>query len=550
MLKSIYIKDFAIIDELRIDFNNGFNVFTGETGAGKSIIVGALSFLKGGRADISFIRKGTSKAIIEGIFEIDENIKKILDENEIEYDDELIVYRTFNNESKSTIRINNRSVSLSFLSRLLNEAIDIHSQKDSQYLLNQHNHLKLLDKYMNNYELIREVNGLYQNYVRIKKEYNEYLDANDSQNDIDYYRYQIKEIDDAGLVEGELEELEEISKRAKDAAKYLKHLNSAYDLYAMQGGIDERLYEAIKELDINDQEINSISSDLKEKYYEIEELFGKVEKLIKQSDISESEINRVEERLYTINRIKRKYHKDIKEILEFRNELNHRIEAYENRAEYIKEYERAISKAYKEFYDKAGILSSERKKAAKKLSELIVDEAKGLELKYFDFKVNFNQIESSSSGIDDVEFVLCTNKGEDYKSLVKTASGGEMSRILLALKSIFTKISSVKLAVFDEIDTGVSGNAAFAIGMKMAKIAKYTQVLSITHLSQVAAFADAHYYVSKKEEADRTSSSIELLDYDDRIKQLSLISSSSTSDSALKAAVELFDKAKNIKTDL
>lgn len=550
MLKSIYIKDFAIIDELRIDFSSGFNVFTGETGAGKSIIVGALSFLKGGRSDVSYIRKGAAKAVIEGVFELDERICSILDENEIEYDDELIVYRTFNSESKNTIRVNNRSVSLSFLSNLLNESIDIHSQKDSQYLLNQHNHLKLLDQYMNQKELIDEVNSLFHIYSKIKKEYNEYLESNDSQNDIDYYRYQIKEIDDAGLFEGEFEELEAKSKMAKDAAKYLKHLNTAYELYSMQGGIDERLYEAIKELDIDNSEINDIQKHLKEKYYEIDEMFSNISKLIKSSDISEDEINRVEERLYTINRLKRKYRKDVKEILEMRNELNRRIEAFENRTEYIKEYEKAISKAYTRFLDKASILSEKRKKAALELSKSIVGEAKGLELKYFDFKVVFNTIEASANGIDDIEFVLCTNKGEDYKSLIKTASGGEISRILLALKSIFTKISSVKLAVFDEIDTGVSGKAAFAIGMKMAKISKYTQVLSITHLSQVAAFGDAHYYVSKKEDGDRTSSDITLLNDEERIRQLSLISSSSTSESALNAANELYEKAMEIKMKL
>ena len=303
-------------------------------------------------------------------------------------------------------------------------------------------------------------------------------------------------------------------------------------------------------MDIDNSEINDIQKHLKEKYYEIDEMFSNISKLIKSSDISEDEINRVEERLYTINRLKRKYHKDVKEILEMRNELNRRIEAFENRTEYIKEYEKAISKAYTRFLDKASILSEKRKKAALELSKSIVGEAKGLELKYFDFKVVFNTIEASANGIDDIEFVLCTNKGEDYKSLIKTASGGEISRILLALKSIFTKISSVKLAVFDEIDTGVSGKAAFAIGMKMAKISKYTQVLSITHLSQVAAFGDAHYYVSKKEDGDRTSSDITLLNDEERIRQLSLISSSSTSESALNAANELYEKAMEIKMKL
>lgn len=550
MLKSIYIKNFAIIDELRIDFEGGFNVFTGETGAGKSIIVGALQFLKGGRADVSFVRKGTNKAIIEGVFSLDDSLKTILDEEDIEYDDELIVYRTLSSESKNTIRVNNRTVSLSFLNTLLNDEIDIHSQKESQYLLNSHNHLKLLDRYLDNDNLINDVKNAYNDYSNLVKEYEEYSSNNDNENDIEYFRYQINEIDEAHLKLEEEDELEIIEKRAKSSQKIIDKLNNAISLYSENGGIDEKLYNAIKELNIDDEEISPLYDRLYSKYYEIEDCFNGLKRILNNYDISEDEINRVQERLFIINRLKRKYKMDVLNIINYRDELVKRIEAYDNRQHYIEDYIKRISIAKERYLDLANNLSNERKKAALSLEKAVINEIDGLELKYFDFKINLTDKIMSINGIDDCSFMICTNKGEDLKPLTKVASGGEMSRIMLGLKAVFTKLMGVSMVIFDEIDTGVSGKAALAIGLKMAKIAKYNQVLSITHLAQVSAFADNHYFVSKQIIDDRTVSNITKIDEDKRNKELAIMATSSDSEGAIEVAKEILATANKLKNTL
>ena len=550
MLKSIYIKNFAIIDELRIDFEGGFNVFTGETGAGKSIIVGALQFLKGGRADVSFVRKGTNKAIIEGVFSLDDSLKTILDEEDIEYDDELIVYRTLSSESKNTIRVNNRTVSLSFLNTLLNDEIDIHSQKESQYLLNSHNHLKLLDRYLDSDNLINDVKNAYNDYSDLVKEYEEYSSNNDNENDIEYFRYQINEIDEANLKLEEEDELEIIEKRAKSSQKIIDKLNNAISLYSENGGIDEKLYNAIKELNIDDEEISPLYDRLYSKYYEIEDCFNGLKRILNNYDISEDEINRVQERLFIINRLKRKYKMDVLNIINYRDELVKRIEAYDNRQHYIEDYLKRINIAKERYLDLANNLSNERKKAALSLEKAVINEIDGLELKYFDFKINLTDKIMSINGIDDCSFMICTNKGEDLKPLTKVASGGEMSRIMLGLKAVFTKLMGVSMVIFDEIDTGVSGKAALAIGLKMAKIAKYNQVLSITHLAQVSAFADSHYFVSKQIIDDRTVSNITKIDEDKRNKELAIMATSSDSEGAIEVAKEILATANKLKNTL
>lgn len=549
MLKSIYIKDFAIIDELRIDFEDGFNVFTGETGAGKSIIVGALNFLNGNRADISYIRKGSKKAIIEGIFSLNEEIKETLDKYEIEYEDELIIYRTLSIDSKNTIRINNRSVSLAILKDILKDSIDIHSQKDSQYLLNPNNHLNLVDTFMHNEKLLNEVKDAYLKYKHLNDEYHDFLNNNDSNVDIDYYRYQIKEIEEANLDVNEEIELEDISKKAKNSKKYFEHLSKALNHFNDNDGINDRLYEAIKELDYIDY-IDDIKDGLKEKYYEIEEYFESLSHLLDEINISEDEINRVEERLFNINRLKRKYHGEIKDILILKDELINKVNAFDNSKEYLEDYQRSINKALEVYNELDDKLYQERLKASKKLSKYVIEETKDLELKYFDFKIDFIKNNPSSKGSYSALFMISTNKGEDLKALNKVASGGEMSRVLLALKAIFTKLSNTTLVIFDEIDTGVSGKAASAIGLKMAKIAKDTQVLSITHLAQVASFADNQYYVKKEQIDDRTTSSISLLNDDERIKELAMMSLSSMSDNALEVTKELLNNSLKLKNEL
>ncbi len=546
MIKSIYIKDFAIIDELRVDLNDGLTVFIGETGAGKSIIVGAISFLNAQRADASYVRKGKDKAIIEGVFALNDKIKAQLDEAEIEYDDDLIVYRTISKDGKSTIRVNGHTATLNFLSELLKDEIDIHSQKDSQYLLKAQNHRQLLDLYMDDDKLIKDVSLAYDNYKRLNDEYTSYLEQNDNENDIEYFKYQIKEIEEASLSVEEEEELLQFEKRYRTFQKSIDHLSEAIKLYDGDDGIGAKLYQSVKELDIDDDEIKDISDKINDRYYELEDLYADLRSILKKIDISEDEVNANQERLFTINRLKRKYKGSIIDILKLKDELKGRIEAFEDRANVLKHYEEAIKKALKEYDDISDKLHQKRLEASIRLREDIIKEMDGLELRYFDFKVELKEAAISRLGKDDVSFMIATNKGEDLKPLVKVASGGEMSRILLGLKAIFTKISGVDLVIFDEIDTGVSGKAALAMGLKMKKIAQNAQVLVITHLAQVAAFADMTYFVSKDDQDGHTASKIRLLSDEEKIIEMAMMASASSDEAALDAAKALIDKAKSL----
>lgn len=550
MIKNIYIKNFAIIDELHINFEDGFNVFTGETGAGKSIIVGALSFIKGNRADSSYIRTGTNEALIKATFGMNERLESILMANGFEVSNDLIVERKMTLSGNNTIKINGMNATLSFLASLLNDEIDIHSQKQAQYLLKSQNHLTLLDKYLDNQELINKVRNQFQVYMDLKNELADYMSANDSQQDIDYYEFQVKEIEDANLSVEEEEKLKQLEKRIKSSEKIVQSLSLASSLFEQSGGIKESLYEACHAIDIEDDKVQAIHEKLYDKYYELEDLFGGLSDILDSLDFSEEDCNRVQERLFIINKLKRKYQKDIDEILEYKDSLIKKIDNFNHQSEYLASFNERINAAHEEYINSAKQLSEARQIAAKKLAKEVIEEVSVLELNYFDFEIAISEKDESFNGIDNCIFNISTNKGEELKPLTKVASGGEMSRIMLGLKTLFSRLMGVSLVVFDEIDTGVSGKAATAIGLKMAKIATYTQVLSITHLAQVASFADAHYFVSKSDFDGRTVSHIDLLDYDQRIDELALMALSSVDENTRKVAYELLESSNNKKNEL
>lgn len=550
MIKNIYIKNFAIIDELHVNFEAGFNVFTGETGAGKSIIVGALSIIKGARADTSLIRSGTNEAIIKATFALNERLEKLLCDNGFEINDELIVERKININGNNTIKVNGVNTTLSFLTTLLNDEIDIHSQKQAQYLLKNQNHLTLLDKYLDEPELIKQVKENYQSYLNLKLELEDYLNANDDQQDIDYYAFQVQEIEDAHLSVEEENELKELEKRIKSSEKIMNSLNLATSLFEQNGGIKEALYEACHAIDIDDEEVAKIHEEIYNKYYELEDLFGSLKNILESLDFSEEDFNRVQERLFIINKLKRKYQKDIEEILQYQDELRLKIDNFNHQAEYLENFNLKIKEAHDVYLKSAECLSEKRHVAAKTLAQEVIKEVDGLELNYFDFEIELERKDESFNGIDSCNFFITTNRGEELRPLIKVASGGEMSRIMLGLKTVFSRLMGVSLVVFDEIDTGVSGKAATAIGLKMAKIATYTQVLSITHLAQVASFADAHYFVSKKEIDNRTTSQIGLLDNEQRIDELALMALSKVDDSTRAVAMELLESSNRKKAEL
>ena len=544
MLKSLHIKNYAIIDELSVDFGSGFNVFTGETGAGKSIIVGALSFLMKGKADTSIIRTGQDKAMIEGIFSIDEDMKAKLDDAEIEYDDELIIRRIISTDNHNSIKINQTSVTLSFLTDLFADHIDIHSQKDSQYLLNKANHLKLLDKYINEPELLHRYDQEYADYSKALNEYEELANNTYNEADLDYLRFDLKELEDADIKEDEEEELQEKERHYKDAEKYLSVLNEANELYDGQEGIRERLSYLYKNLTLNDQVIEMIRDRIEELYYSLDEEMDKLKAVLASFNEDDLNIDYIEDRLFTYSKLKRKHGADVKGLLELKDQIKEKIAFFEDRDFVLSEKKKQVDALHEKALNTAKTIHEIRTDKAKQLEKEIEKQCEDLMLSNVNFAVEFKESELNKNGIDDTEFYISLNKGEELKPLRNVASGGEISRLMLSLKSVFTSLSDTSLVIFDEIDTGVSGKVGLSIGQKMAHIARNTQVLTITHLASVAACADYHFYIYKEDGNEYSRTLIRRLDQEEIIKELALISSTDTSEVSLDAARALYYNAK------
>ena len=546
MLKSLRIKNYAIIDDVFIEFEDGFNVFTGETGAGKSIIVDALSLLFKGRSDSSYIKQDKDKAIIEGVFEInDDDLKEELEKQDIEYDNELIIKRVISRDNKNSIRINESFVTLNFLSELLNKYVDIHSQKDSQFLFNKANQLYLLDKYCANKSLFDEYKNAYNIYKKIENEYDKLLNDTYNEREIEFYKFDFDELDKANLSIDEEEKLENLEKISKSKEKYLNSLNNSLNIYLKDGGLKEEFYNLLNSLDLNDDEISKIKDDLNDLYYSLDDKMNDLKSILNRFDSDDLDIEKIEERLYLYGKLKRKHKCDVAGLLKIKDELKDKISFFENKDLVLMEKKKELDKAYDNALLLANKLSELRKEKALKLEKEIKKETADLLLNNCNFKINFNDVNLNSFGKDDVEFYVSLNKGENLKPLKSVASGGEVSRLMLALKASFSKISKTDLLILDEIDTGVSGNVGMAVGEKIAKISKDIQVLCITHLSPVAAWSSAHFYIYKKDIDGHTSTCVRHLNKEEIVKELASISNTSSNSSAILAAEELYNTAQN-----
>ena len=544
MLKSLRIKNFAIIDDIQIDFEKGFNVFTGETGAGKSIIVTALSYLFKGRSDSTLIRNGYDKAIIEGVFDIDDNLlKQELDNQDIEYDGELIVKRVIGKDNHSSIKINQSSVTLNFLSDLLSKYVDIHSQKDSQYLFNVSNQTIVFNRYCQIDDKLSDYQKFYDNYLKIKHEYDDLVNNAYNEREIEFFKYDLDELEKANLSLDEESKLEELEKQLKSKEKYLSVLNNSINIYKQDGGISELLYELVNNLNINDEKIVSIKDNIDDLKYQLDDEVSKLEDILNSINDVDYNLEEIEERLYVYSKLSRKHKTDTKGLIDLLSVLKAKVASFEDRDRVIADKQKELDKAYLNAFKLAKEISVIRKEKAVILSRDIKKETDDLLLNNCVFKVDIKEKELSSNGIDAIEFLISMNKGEDLKPLKNVASGGEVSRLLLALKAVFVKLTNTDLLILDEIDTGVSGKVGLLVGEKIAKIAKNCQVLCISHLAMVAACASSHYYIYKEDVSNVTCTKIKKLDQEEIIKELANISSTSNDENALKAANDLYKKA-------
>ena len=551
MLQTLSIKQFAIIDELEIHFSDGLTVLSGETGSGKSIIIDAIGQLIGMRASSDYVRHGEKKAVIEGIFDIDESKDaiSILEDLSIDIDEDfLLVKREIFSSGKSICRINNQIVTLQDLRKVMQELLDIHGQHETQSLLKQKYHLQLLDDYAENQysDLLQQYKNVFNQYKDKRKELEELESADQALlQRLDLMKFQFEELTEASLKEDEVEQLETDIKRIQNSEKLSLALNSAHQVLTDENAIPDRLYELSNHLqsinDIVPKKYEKLKEDVDQFYYILEDAKHEIYDEMVNTEFDEQILNDLESRMNLLNNLKRKYGKDISELIAYQGKLEEEINKIENYEQSTSQLREEISQLYKEVFEVGKELSKERRRVARELRDHIVSEIQNLQMKDANLEISFKPLdEPNQEGIEFVEFLISPNKGEPLKSLNKIASGGELSRIMLALKSIFVKSRGQTAILFDEVDSGVSGQAAQKMAEKMRDIAQFIQVICISHLPQVASMSDHHLLISKASQDDRTTTQVkELLD-DDRINEVArMISGASVTDLTRENAKEM-----------
>ncbi len=530
MLKSIFVKNFAIIDNIQIDFSENMTVLTGETGAGKSLIIDAIGLLFGDRASSELIRFGETKAIIEGVF-TDTNIKvsEILQELEIEEEDFLTIRREIYNNGKNLCKINGNSVSLNVLQELSNYLGNIHTQFDSEKLVNPKNYFNFIDN-----EEIKLLLALYQDklkeYNKVKKEYDTLL-ANEAENNqkLEFYKYQFNDLKNVNLNVDEENDLKERSNVLNNYEKISSQINEFINIYDNNDILD-KIYESIQLLEKIEKYNNKFSkykTILEENYYNVNDILEEIHLDFKNQDIDYNELDEINERLGIYSDYKRKYKMSTEEIVNFYHKLEEEIQKVENFDILSEKLKESVDKLYNDLLSVAQKISDLRKKVAHELVEKIRSNLLDLQLSktILDIVIKSDSSQFKKNGIDDIDILITFNEGEPLKPLSKIASGGELSRFMLALKAITANQFVNQTLIFDEIDNGVSGSVAYSIANKIKEISQKSQVLCVTHLVQVAAISDHQLHISKEIDNNRTKTNIKELNYEERVEEISKMAS-------------------------
>ena len=537
MITNLHIKNIGIIDDLEISLNQGMNVLTGETGAGKTLIIDSLGIICGGRFSKEMIRKGENHSYVEISIYAPEDINSV--------DGNIIVTREIYSNGRNMCKINGRLVTVNELKNFMNNYIEIHGQNDNQQLLDSRTHIQYLDSFIGEeiFELKKEYKEKYLRYNEIKRELREnYGDEKEKQRKLDLLRYQLNEIQEAKLKAGEEEKLDEKRKIIMNSEKIAKNLSEA-DMAIGENTIDVigtaiRALEKIEDIDSKYQET---ASNLKNVYYEIQEISRDISSYLEDVEFDEQEREEIETRLDTIYNLKRKYGNNIEEILKYADEVDTEIKKIENVDEYNSKLKKEQQQIANQMTEIAQKISEIRKRYAQNLNEKINQELIDLEMKNakINVKVDYKINEFFEDGKDQVEIFIKTNVGENENELTKIASGGEMSRIMLAIKKVLAEVDKMPVLIFDEIDTGISGKAAKSVSSKLKSISKNHQVLCISHLAAIAASADSNYFISKKVENERTSTSVKLLNEEEVLQEIARISSGEINEITLQYANEL-----------
>ena len=540
MITNLHIKNIGIIDDLEINLNNGLNVLTGETGAGKSLIIGSLDIISGGRFSKEMIRKGEDHSFVEICLYMPEDSNSI--------DGNIIVSREIFSNGRNMCKINGRLVTVSELKEVMKNYIEIHGQNDNQKILDSKTHIEYLDAFSG--EEIKELKTnyfvAYSKYKEIKKELKQnYGDEKERQRKLDLLKYQLNEIEEANLKLGEEERLDEKRKKIQNSEKIVENLNAVNDALG-ENTIDAisyavRAFEKIENIDTKYQNCNN---SLKSIYYELQELSRDICNYKEEVDFDEEERNKIEERLDLIYSLKRKYGNNIEEILNYKEEISKEINKIENVEEYNQKLRQNLEELKKQMEGVAKLIHNIRSQNSKILNEKINKTLEDLEMPNAKINIHVDYLESEflENGKNQVEMYITTNKGENEKQLVKIASGGEMSRIMLAIKKALSEADKMPVLVFDEIDTGISGKAANAVADKLSDISENHQVLCISHLPAIAANADYNYFISKNVIGERTSTSIKQLNEQEIIEEIARISSGDINEISMQYAMKLRSK--------
>lgn len=557
VLLELHIHNFAIIEDISLEFHNGMTVLTGETGAGKSIIIDAVSLLAGGRGSADFVRHGTNKCTLEGHFTMPKSnaLLELLEEESIESDpNQLVIQREIYQNGRSVCRVNGSVVTINSLKVIGSYLIDIHGQNEHQELMQNENHIHLLDHYGSESlrTLFEDYSKTYGEYRFTLRQFNDWQDKEQElAQKIDILRFQTDEIEEANLIIGEEEELEEEERRLTNFQNITEALTFSYQ--ALQDGEPSALEMVGKAMDEMknvadvDQSLKDISETLTNSFYILQELATDVFNELDRQEYDEDRLNEIASRLNLIQQLKRKYGSSIQEILDFYEESIEELTLIQGGAKSKTELLEKLEKLKKELVSKGKKLSTNRRKVAKSLETSIHEQLQGLYMDKVIFVVEFKNeldemsaINSTRYGLDEIEFYISTNPGEPLKPLTRIASGGELSRMMLAMKSIFARSQGVTSIIFDEIDTGVSGRVAQSIAEKIYSISTHSQVLCITHLPQVAAIANNHLYVKKATFKDRTTTEANILTENERVEEIArMLSGSETTKAAIQAAKEL-----------
>ena len=546
MLRLLHIENIAVIERAEISFDRGFNILTGETGAGKSIVIDAISAILGERTYRDMIRTGATKASVQAIFSDVPNLPWF-EETGVAHDPELVIHREIYLDGKNVCRVNGTLVNVTVLRKLGVQLINIHGQHDSASLFDEENHLQFLDAFADNEDIRMQYTAQYLTVSELRRQIDRMsMDEGEKLRRMETLRYQIEEISKAGLTPGEDEELEQRRKLLQNAEKLSDGIEEASR--CLYGGDDTdgasallaQAQRALGKLSRYTDSYQALYSRLEDLMYQVTDVAEEVRDALDDLSYSPDELEEIESRLDVIHRLRRKYGATCDDILKYLENAKKELDEIEFADDHLERLKGKLKKAEQDAWKVATALRNNRKQAAEEMSTRILTELSQLDMPRVQFQCNFEELELGSNGVDAVAFYMSANAGEALKPMSKVASGGELARIMLAMKNVLAERDQVNTLIFDEVDTGVSGRAAQRVAEKLKSVATHKQVLCVTHLPQLAALADTHLLIAKEERQGRTYTTVTPLDFEGRKRELArIIGGANITDITLKSAAEM-----------